>query len=70
MRRDYDIGDIITIRGRQYEVRPRSDFDSLGFCYHCAFLNRKGIMSYCALKKFYSHFLLNCSNKDVYFKRI
>lgn len=69
MKRDYDIGDIITIRGRQYEVRPRSDFDSWGFCYHCGFLDRKKL-GYCALRKFYSHFLLDCSNKKVYFKRV
>lgn len=69
MKRDYNIGDIITIRGRQYEVRPRSEFGSWGFCYHCAFLERKN-MDYCILRKFYSHFLKDCSDKNAYFKRI
>lgn len=69
MKRNYNVGDIITIRGKQYKVRPRSDFGPFEFCYHCAFIDRKKI-GYCTLRKFYRHFLDDCSTKGIYFKRI
>lgn len=69
MKRDYNIGDIITVRGRQYEVRPRSDYGPFEFCGHCAFMDSKNY-GYCNIRRFYRHFLLDCSKKGVYFKRI
>ena len=69
MKRDYNIGDIITIRGRQYEVRPRSDFGPFEFCGHCALRDSKR-WGHCNLRRCYSHFLLDCRNKGVYFKRV
>ena len=69
MIRHYNIGDIITVRGRQYEVRPRSDYGPFEFCGHCAFIDRK-TGGYCNLRRFYRHFLLDCSLIEAYFKRV
>ena len=69
MRRQYNIGDVITVRGRQYEVRPRSDYGPYEFCGHCAFIDRKNF-GYCNIRRFYRDFLDDFSNKRVYFKRI
>lgn len=68
MKRNYNIGDIITLRGKQYEVRPQEDFDgeATSYCQHCAFSDGM----YCNLRSLYDHFLIDCSNKRVYFKRI
>ena len=68
MKRDYNIGNIITLRGRQYEVRPQSEFYgwATSYCRHCAF-NARG---YCKLRRRYEHFLIDCSQKHVYFKRV
>ena len=68
MQRQYKIGDIITIRGRKYEVRPRSDFGPFEYCGHCAFIDKKLVK--CKLRKFYRHFLNDCTDKSVYFKRV
>lgn len=68
MRRDYNIGDIITLRGKQYEVRSQRDFDgeATSYCRQCAFSDGM----YCNLRSLYDHFLIDCSNKGAYFKRI
>ena len=68
MKRDYNIGDIITLRGRQYEVRSQSDFGgaATGYCRHCAFSDG----FYCNLRSRYAHFLIDCREKAAYFKRI
>lgn len=66
MKRDYNIGDIITLRGRNYEVRSQDDYPMGNFCSHCGFVD--GI--YCNLGRYYSHFLNDCSVQNVYFKRI
>ena len=68
MKRDYNIGDIITLRGKQYEVRSQEDFDDgvTSYCSQCAFVDGM----YCNLRSLYDHFLVDCSNKRAYFKRI
>jgi hypothetical protein len=68
MRRNYNIGDIITLRGRQYEVRSQREFDgeATSYCRHCAFSDG----FYCNLRSCYAHFLIDCSEKAAYFKRI
>lgn len=68
MKRDYNIGDIITIRGKQYEVRSQREFngEASGYCLYCAF--NDGM--YCNLRSLYNHFLTDCSDKEAYFKRI
>lgn len=67
MKRDYNIGDIITLRGRQYEVRSQREFYGAGsYCRHCAFSTG----AYCKLRSLYEHFLIDCSNKRVYFKKV
>lgn len=67
MKRDYNIGDIITLRGRQYEVKPQSDiYGRDHYCWHCAF----SAGSWCKLRSIYEHFLPDCSNKRVYFKKV
>lgn len=40
MKRDYNIGDIITLRGKQYEVRSQKEFDgeATSYCGHCVCL--------------------------------
>lgn len=67
MRRDYNIGDIITLRGKQYEVRSQREFngEATGYCDHCAFSDGM----YCILRSLYHHFLIDCSNKEAYFKK-
>jgi hypothetical protein len=69
MKRDYNIGDMITLRGRQYEVRPRSDYGPFEFCDHCALRDPKR-RGRCNLRRCYSHFLLDCRYKSAYFKRV
>lgn len=68
MRRDYNIGDIITLRGKQYEVRSQNDFggEATGYCRHCAFSDG----FYCSLRSYYDHFLIDCSEKKAYFKKV
>ena len=68
MKRDYNIGDIITLRGKQYEVRPQMEFngEAASYCCHCAFCDGM----YCILRSLYDHFLIDCSNKEAYFKRV
>lgn len=68
MRRDYNIGDIITLRGKQYEVRSQREFngEATGYCEHCAFSDGM----YCILRSRYDHFLIDCSHKEAYFKKI
>lgn len=68
MKRDYNIGDIITLRGIQYEVKSQKDFngEATGYCQHCAF--KDGM--YCILRSLYGHFLIDCYNKGAYFKKI
>jgi hypothetical protein len=65
MKRDYNIGDIITLRGRNYEVRSQDDYPTWGFCNCCGF--EDGM--YCNLRRYYSHFLKDCSEKKVCFIR-
>jgi hypothetical protein len=68
MKRTYNIGDIITLRGKQYEVRSQREFDgeATSYCRQCAFSDGM----YCILRSYYDHFLIDCSEKGVYFKRI
>lgn len=68
MKRDYNIGDIITLRGKQYEVRSQREFDgeAMNYCYNCAF--RDGM--FCILRSLYDHFLVDCSEKEAYFKKV
>ena len=67
MKRDYNIGDIITLRGGQYEVRPQREFYGMeSYCKHCAF----SIGWCCKLRSLYEHFLIDCSKKHVYFKKV
>ena len=67
MKRTYNIGDIITVRGIRYEVRSQREYSCFDYCNHCAFgkdHNR------CALRAYYCHFLEDCSSANAYFKRI
>jgi hypothetical protein len=68
MKRTYNIGDIITLRGKQYEVRSQREFDgeATSYCRQCAFSDGM----YCILRSYYDHFLIDCREKGVYFKRI
>lgn len=66
MQRQYKIGDIITVRGRKYEVRDQREY-FISYCSHCAF--GKGRYR-CILRSCYRHFLEDCTNVGAYFKRI
>lgn len=67
MKRAYNIGDIITVRGIRYEVRRQGEYPFFNYCDHCAFgINKK----HCILRLRYRHFLEDCSSVRAYFKRV
>lgn len=67
MQRQYKIGDIITVRGRRYEVRSQREYPYFDYCDHCAFgINKK----HCILRLRYRHFLEDCSSVRAYFKKV
>ena len=66
MKRQYKIGDVITVRGRKYEVRDQRDW-FISYCDHCAFAIDR---SYCGLRRYYSHFLEDCGSVNAYFTRV
>lgn len=67
MKRVYNIGDIITVRGIRYEVRNQREYPNFGYCDHCGFgINKK----HCVLRYHYSHFLEDCSSIRAYFKKV
>ena len=67
MQRQYKIGDIITVRGKKYEVRSQREYPYFDYCDHCSFgVNKK----HCVLRLYYRHFLEDCSSVRAYFKRV
>lgn len=67
MKRAYNIGDIITVRGIRYEVRNQREYPNFDYCDHCGFgVNKKR----CILRCYYSHFLEDCRSVRAYFKRV
>jgi hypothetical protein len=67
MKRTYNIGDIITVRGIRYEVRSQREHPFFDYCDHCGFgINKE----HCILRLCYRHFLEDCSSVRAYFKRV
>jgi hypothetical protein len=67
MKRAYNIGDIITVRGIRYEVRNQREYPNFGYCDHCVFGKN---YDHCVLRTRYNHFLEDCSSVRAYFKRV
>lgn len=67
MKRTYNIGDVITVRGVKYEVRSQREYPFFNYCDHCSF--RKDY-NRCVLRACYRHFLADCSSVRAYFKKV
>lgn len=67
MKRTYNIGDIITVRGKKYEVRSQREYPYFNYCDHCVFGQN---YDRCVLRACYRHFLEDCSSVRAYFRKV